>query len=166
MFKKMFNIVFMCRPVWSTKSTATSSTTQRLEDAETTTDQGPTIVDPDSFYITHCVCYLTSDSLIISWTYHLSWVSGLRCGSMSAKQMGDYSGGCTCTGGPIRGLESAAATSSSILQWSVSTIQSVWRGEKPLSLPLQQWVMKFQQPLFATTLSDLPSLYFDVLGGS
>ena len=92
-----------------------------------------------------------------------SWVAGLRCGSMSAKQMGGYSGGCTCTVGSVRGLERAAATSSSILQWSVATIQSVWRGEKPLSLPLQQWVMKFQQPLFATTLSDLPSLYFDVL---
>ena len=30
---------------------------------------------------------------------------GLCCGSMSAKQMGGYSGGCTCTGGPNRGLE-------------------------------------------------------------
>ena len=31
--------------------------------------------------------------------------SGLRCGSISAKQMGGYSDGCTFIGGPIRGLE-------------------------------------------------------------
>ena len=31
--------------------------------------------------------------------------AGLRCGSMSAKQMGGHSGGFTRTGGPVRGLE-------------------------------------------------------------
>ena len=35
----------------------------------------------------------------------LRLLAGLRCGSMSAKQMGGYSGGCTHTGGPVRGLE-------------------------------------------------------------
>ena len=31
--------------------------------------------------------------------------AGLRCESISAKQMGGCSGGCTRTGGPVRGLE-------------------------------------------------------------
>ena len=30
---------------------------------------------------------------------------GLRCGSMSAKDMGGFPGGCAPIGGPVRGLE-------------------------------------------------------------
>ena len=52
----------------------------------------------------------------------------LRCESMSATHMDGHSGGCTCIGGPVWGLERGLkrpllAPHSILFQWSVATIQ-------------------------------------------